>query len=193
MTAWARLLALMAALIVLFGGCGADTELLHPASRVTPATTSHGVSADVVRVIMGWSEALHAGHVAAAARYFRIPSVFFSGSEPPIELRTLPQVEAVNAALPCGAELLSARAAGRYVNALFRLTNRRGPGGAVGCGQGIGRTARTNFLIRDGRIVEWLRAPDQPGDNGSPRTPPVPPTQPLPPSQTAPGIPSTVV
>ena len=55
------------------------------------------------------------------------------------------------------------------------------------------RVTRYEIGFRDGRIVEWLRAPDQPGDNGSRRTPPGPPTQPVPPSQTAPGIPSTVV
>jgi hypothetical protein len=110
-----------------------------------------------------------------------VPSVFFDGAGPPIQLRSLAQVEAVNAALPCGAKFLSARVMGRYVNALFRLTDRPGPGGGEGCGSGVGQTARTNFLIRNGRIVQWLRAPDEPGDNGSPRnTPPPPPPAPSP-------------
>ncbi len=60
----------------------------------------------------------------------------------------------------------------RYVNALFRLTDRSGRGGQGGCGSGTGSTARTNFLIENGHIVQWLRAPDEPGDNGSPRRPP---------------------
>jgi hypothetical protein len=179
-TARAKLLAPMAALMVALGGCGSATKVLHPVSPARPANASPGVPADVVRVIVGWSAALRAGHVAAAARYFRIPSVFFFGSGAPIELRSLAQVEAVNAALPCGAAFVSARVLGRYVNALFRLTNRPGPGGAGGCGSGTGQTARTNFLIRDGQIVAWLRAPDEPGDNGSP-------TQPPPPTQTTPG------
>jgi len=39
-----------------------------------------------------------------------------------------------------------------------------GPGGD-GCGPSIGATARTNFILRGGLIVTWLRAPDQPGDS----------------------------
>jgi hypothetical protein len=167
MTARVKLLALAAAFMVPLGGCGSAAKLLHPGSRASTTSASGPVPSSVVRVIAGWSEALRAGHVAGAARYFRIPSVFFSGSGPPIELHSVAQVEAVNAALPCGARLLSARARGRYVNALFRLTNRPGPGGAGGCGSGTGETARTNFLVRDGHIVEWLRAPDEPGDNGT--------------------------
>src|ERR1019366_8619235 len=69
---------------------------------------------------------------------------------------------AANETLPCGAKLISASRLGRYVNALFRLTDRPGPGGG-GCGSGAGQTARTDFLIADGRILEWIRAPDQPG------------------------------
>ena len=53
------------------------------------------------------------------------------------------------------------------MNALFRLTGRPGLGGS-GCGGGVGQTARTNFMIAHGRIVEWIRAPDDPGDNGRP-------------------------
>jgi hypothetical protein len=180
----AKPLALMTSLIVGLGGCSSATRLLHSGSPVATAAASPGVPANVVSVIVGWSEALQAGHVAAAARYFDVPSVFFAGSGPPIELRSLAQVEAVNAGLPCGAKFVSAQVRGGVVNVLFRLTNRRGPGGAGGCGSGTGQTARTNFVIRDGHIEEWLRAPDEPGDNGSPRT------SPLPPSQTAPGTPS---
>ncbi len=176
-------LALIAALAVALGGCGGSAKLLHPRSGHTVTDASPGVPADTVRVITGWSDALRNGHVAAAAHYFRIPSVFFSGSGPPVYLRSLRQAETVNAELPCGAKLLSARARGRYVNALFRLTNRSGPGGAAGCGSGTGQTARTNFLIRDGRIVEWLRAPDEPGDNSSPRSTPSTPS-PTPPRTT---------
>jgi hypothetical protein len=107
------------------------------------------------------------GDVRAAARYFRIPSVFIDGPGPAITIRSLTQAEVANAALPCGAEFLSAAQRGPFVNVLFRLTGRSGPGGSS-CGSGAGTTARTNFVIRSGRISVWLRAPDQPGDNGSP-------------------------
>ncbi len=81
-------------------------------------------------------------------------------------IRSYDQAVTANAALPCGAELISAKQYGRYVNALFRLTDRPGVGG--GCGSGVGGTARTNFLIKRGRILEWIRAPARPGENGGP-------------------------
>lgn len=172
----------IASLIGALCGCSSATTLLHRASHPAAADAAPAVPENVVRVIVGWSEALRAGHVAAAARYFEVPSVFFSGSGPPIEMHSLAEVEAVNAGLPCGAKFLSARVRGGVVNVLFRLTDRRGPGGSGGCGAGTGQTARTNFVIRDGHITEWLRAPDEPGDNGSSPTPP--------PAQSAPGTPS---
>jgi hypothetical protein len=87
-----------------------------------------------------------------------------------IAIATVAEAEAANESLPCGAMLLAADQRGRYVNALFRLTGRPGPGG-TDCGGGVGATARTNFVIVGSRIVEWLRAPDDPGDNGAPRAP----------------------
>lgn len=175
-------LALIAAGALALAGCGSGTSLLQSSSsRPKGRTVTHagmrvspGVPAEAVRVIQGWADALRAGDVAAAARYFRIPSIFFAGSGPPVELRSLADAESANAALPCGARFLDARLDGRYINVLFRLTNRPGPGGAGGCGSGTGETARTNFLIRGGLIVVWLRAPDEPGDNGTPATPTVP-------------------
>jgi hypothetical protein len=175
----AKLLAAGAAAL-LAAGCGSAGRLLRHSSRrpATPsAGASSGVPASAVAVIREWSTALRAGQVTAAARFFRVPSVFYTGNGPPVELRSRRQVELANASLPCGARFESAHREGRYVNALFRLTNRPGPGGEQGCGTGTGQTARTNFLIVDGRIVQWIRAPDEPGDNGTPRTAP-PPTPP---------------
>jgi hypothetical protein len=177
-----KLLVVVAALAVALPGCGSAGVSLHRSSGAASPSAPPGVPVAVVSVIRGWSDALRAGHVAVAARYFRIPSVFFAGNGAPIVLRSVAQVEIANAALPCGATYLSAHRQGRYVNALFRLTNRSGPGGEQGCGSGTGQTARVNFLIRDGRIVQWLRAQDEPGDNSSPRTAPSP-------SQPAPGTP----
>ena len=38
--------------------------------------------------------------------------------------------------------------------ATFRLTERPGPGT---CGTGVGHTAQTEFVIKDGLIKEWRR------------------------------------
>jgi hypothetical protein len=185
-----KLVASLAAAAMAASGCGSASRPLrhgtrqpagHPAVHASP-----GVPHATVAVIRGWSYALRNGHVHAAARYFRVPSVFYTGNGPPIQLRSLTQVEVANASLPCGARFLSAHRQGGYVNALFRLTNRPGPGGEQGCGAGTGLTARTDFLIRGGRIVQWIRAPDEPGDNGTPRRS-GPPAAPPPPGTTPSG------
>jgi hypothetical protein len=133
-----------------------------------------------VEVIREWSDALRRGDVRAAARYFALPSVMINGTDTTgaalvLAIRTRGEAEAANASLPCGAQFLSADQRGRYVNALFRLTGRGGQGGGS-CGTGAGQTARTNFVIAHGLIVEWIRAPDDPGDNGGPPAQPAPDT-----------------
>jgi hypothetical protein len=168
-----RVASLLAAVTVAVAGCGSGTSVLLHGSR---RRASAGASDPADKVIRGWADALRGGDVRGAARYFQIPSVFFAGDGPPLRIRSHAQAEAVNAALPCGAKLISTHRIGRYVNALFRLTDRSGRGGQGGCGSGAGQTARTNFLIEDGLIVQWLRAPDQPGDNGMPRHAPGPGT-----------------
>jgi hypothetical protein len=152
-----------------------------------------------VNVIKGWSNALRTGHVRAAAGYFQIPSVFVNGPEDEFVLHSLRAVEVVNRLLPCGAEYVSATRRGPYINALFKLTDRPGPGGGTdGCGSGAGTTARVNFIISNGKITHWLRAPSQPGDNptkpggGSTGTATSPGTNTVPPgTQTAPTKPKT--
>ncbi len=144
-----------------------------PRSIPAPAPTRTPASPQAVAVIRGWSNALRAGHVQAAARYFQLPSelingVGTAGTMALIRIHNLAQAEAANETLPCGAKLISTDQRGRYVNALFRLTGRSGPGGTSCGGSGPGQTARTNFVIAGGRIVEWIRAPDDPGDNGAP-------------------------
>ncbi|MEA2160258.1 MAG: hypothetical protein QOD66_2638, partial [Solirubrobacteraceae bacterium] len=137
------------------------------------------------RVIRAWSSALRRGDVRGAARYFALPSLIANGTSASgglavITIRTRADADAANATLPCGAKFLRADQRGRYVNALFRLTDRPGPGG--GCSSGVGQTARTNFVIVGGRIVEWIRAPEDPGDNRRPTHPaPAPPRTSQPP------------
>jgi hypothetical protein len=154
----------------------------------TPAPTGAPAAANAVDVIRAWSDALRSGDVQSAARYFAFPSVMVNGSDAAgdalvITIDDRDQAEVANESLPCGARLISTDQRGRYVNALFRLTGRPGPGG-TDCGNGAGTTARTNFVIIHGRIVEWIRAPDDPGDNGSPHAPTEPP--PAPPSSPGP-------
>ncbi len=141
--------------------------------QVVPEPGPTGIPADpvAVRVIESWSTALRRGDIRAAAALFKLPSELVngtgSGQADVILIRNLAQAEAANETLPCGAKFVSADQRGPYVNALFRLTGRPGPGGS-NCQPGAGLTARTNFLIHGGRIVQWIRAPDDPGDNGSP-------------------------
>jgi hypothetical protein len=150
-----------------------------PQPQAIPAPAPTGLRADpaAVRVIRAWSSALRRGDVSGAARYFALPSEFINGSDangnvPVLTIRSRAQATAVNATLPCGAVFISADQRGRYVNALFRLTDRPGPGG--GCGPGTGQVARTNFVIALGRIVEWIRAPQDPGDSQGGNAPSAP-------------------
>ena len=182
-------LVLVAAALVIAGcGSGARSAGQHSSGaqsrttarrRPTPTATANlgnpappgsqgAADARTVAVIRHWADALRRGDVSGAARYFQIPSVFAPGPDQEVTLRSLAEVRAANRALPCGAKLISViRLGGPLVQALFRLTGRPGPGGST-CHPGAGHTARTNFIIRAGRIRVWLRAPDAPGDNQEP-------------------------
>jgi hypothetical protein len=165
------------------------TPIPVPQAIPTPAPTGRPADPAAVNVIRAWSSALRHGDVQNAARYFAIPSLLANGGGAGglavIAIRSLAEADAANSSLPCGAKFLSADQRGRYVNALFRLTNRSGPGG--GCSAGAGQTARTNFVIKGGKIIEWIRAPDDPGDNaGPPRSPQRPPSAPGPSTPQAP-------
>lgn len=142
-----------------------------PPARVNPSRPSRSHRAAdprTVSVIRHWADALRRGDVRTAAGFFEIPSVFATGPDQEVTIHSLAQAEAANAALPCGARLISVtRVGGPLVQALFRLTGRPGRGGSS-CRPGAGGTARTNFVIRAGRIRVWLRASDQPGDNPGP-------------------------
>jgi hypothetical protein len=150
----------------------------------TPGPTGIAPRPRAVAVIRAWSDALRRGDVNGAASYFAIPSLMINGTDAGGSALVIPigtSAEAVqaNASLPCGARLVSVDQRGRYVNALFRLTGRPGVGGSD-CGSGAGQTARTNFVIAGGHIVEWIRAPDDPGDNGTRPPAPTVPMSPVP-------------
>jgi hypothetical protein len=138
-----------------------------------PSPTGNPASQAAIAVIRGWADALRRGNIHAAGGYFALPSEMIPGPDSNgnaivLTLRTRDQADAAQLALPCGARFVSADQRGKYVNALFRLTGRSGPGGSD-CGSGAGLTARTNFVIAHGKILEWIRAPDDPGDNNSPQ------------------------
>jgi hypothetical protein len=178
-----RLLILCA---VLVAGCGAaahrsTTTTTHlvtsppitvpnrPLKIPDPRPTGIAAPAAAVAVIRDWANALRRGDVSAAARYFALPSKMINGSGAGalvLSIHTAAEAVAAQETLPCGARLISTDRRGRYVNALFALTGRSGPGGG-NCGGGSGSTARTNFVISGGRIVEWIRAPSEPGDQGA--------------------------
>jgi hypothetical protein len=192
-----RRAALLSALLL--AGCGAAASH-HPAAKATathlpasppitvpnkappqiphpPPTGIPAAPADVA-VIRGWADALRDGNVNLAARYFALPSQMINGTDSGnalvLNIRSFSGAVAAQTTLPCGARLISSDRRGRYVNALFALTGRPGAGGS-NCGGAIGTTARTNFVIADGRILKWIRAPSEPGDRGSSPAPSGPP------------------
>jgi hypothetical protein len=165
MPAAARLAALAAGASALaLVACGTNrpdvTETVTvPAAQ---APREHDPAPDAAtRVIRAWSDTLRRGDVDGAARYFALPSIVQIQPGGPAERITQRRQAVVfQTILPCGARLLSDQIEGRYVNALFVLTERPG----ARC-DAPGATARTAFLIRRGKIVEWRRRPDEPGDS----------------------------
>jgi hypothetical protein len=153
------------AVTVGIAGCGTSDadrfELRTPGSAgpvVRKPSTPDKPTASEVRVIRGWSDALRAGKVGRASRFFAIPAFVFAGTPP---LQTLGDRQAVrqfNAGLPCGAKLVrTIRGQGTYVVATFRLTERPGRGR---CGDGAGGLASTAFEIDRRHIVRWIRVPN---------------------------------
>jgi hypothetical protein len=140
------LAALVAVTLVALGGCGSSDDDSVPG----------GADPDAVEVIKDWSDELRAGDVLAASERFAVPSVVQNGT-PALVLEDRRQVEAFNRSLPCGAKLTEAVSSGRFTIATFELTERPGPGE---CGNGVGETAKTAFVIHDGRITEWRRVVD---------------------------------
>ena len=166
--------AAVLALAALSSGCGQDARSSlpttphrsqRPATEKPPAEATRRPAAKPrdTRVIREWSDTLRGGDEVGAARFFAVPSIVqIQPGEPIYHITRRAEAVAFQAVLPCGARLLRAERDGRYVNALFRLTMR--PGATC---DAPGATARTDFVIRHGKIAEWRRAPDEPGDGGS--------------------------
>jgi hypothetical protein len=115
-------------------------------------------------VVRGWADALRHGDVERASSYWGVPAIAANGTQP-FRLVTRRAVRHFNEGLTCGARLESVERDKTYVLATFRLTNRRDRPGA--CAQGVGNRARTLFLLRDGKIVQWIRAADPPSGTTS--------------------------
>ncbi len=115
-------------------------------------------------VVRGWADAIRQGDVERATSYWSVPAIAANGTQP-FRLVTRRAVRHFNEGLTCGARLESVERDKTYVLATFRLTNRRDRPGA--CAQGVGNRARTLFLLRDGKIVQWIRAADPPSGTTS--------------------------
>jgi hypothetical protein len=160
------LLGLAALAVALVGvGCGSKREPqdLHtpgvkPHSSPTAAATPAGkpVSRTEVAVIRGWADQLRRGHVAAATRYFALPTTVVPDGVNVLVFHTRKEVARFNRGLPCGARLARwQRAAHGFVIATFKLTDRVGSR----CDASPGTLAAVAFLIRHGHIKQWLRVP----------------------------------
>jgi hypothetical protein len=148
---------LLASLSVAACGKGSSTAPAGFAKGIEGA----GVAASSVTVIEGWANALREGHARRAAAYWALPSDMVNGPDASGHL-TLIHIDSEHDALladeslSCGATLHATTRSGKYVRATFLLGLR---GGAGASKSGCSGAASVDFLIRDGHIVRWLRAP----------------------------------
>ena len=152
---FSKLLAVFAAgLVMVLAACGGTDDANTKADAEVPG----GADPEKVEVIAGWARAESSGDHEAAAEYFAIPSLAQNGAT--LQIENAADAQRFNASLPCGAILEGATAEGEYVIATFRLEEKAN---SNACGAGTGQTARTAFLIEDGKIVEWRRVADEAG------------------------------
>jgi hypothetical protein len=143
------IIVLLTSGVVGLSGCGSS-------GKDSDTTIPGGANPDTVGVIKRWADELRAGDVSAASERFAIPSVVQNGT-PALRLTDRGEVEAFNRSLPCGAKLTEAFSSGKFTIATFELTERPGLGE---CGNGVGETAKTAFVIRNGLITQWRRVVD---------------------------------
>ena len=164
--------SLAAATLLLLPGCADDepagdrfslrTPPAHagaePLPEVEQARKAAEREADLIRrglerprpVLRGWGAALARNDAERAAGYFTLPAVVTLGETETLE--TARQVEAFNAALPCGVELLHVQPDAGFVVGTFELTQRPKhrcdtPGDLI----------RIAFVLHDRKIAEWRR------------------------------------
>jgi hypothetical protein len=139
----------------------------------TPKPQGGPVTNDEKRVIRGWSDALRQDHVAAASKFFQVPSLVSNGGAADT-LASKADVRAFNATLTCGAKLVKTRRSVKhFVIGTFQLTERAGH---HMCGTGIGHLAEVAFLISHHHINQWVRVAD-PAPKPTPTPTPVDPSQ----------------
>lgn len=169
-----RWIVIVGALVVL-AGCGSTGG-----DSATPARTQSAAPADPnadlrlpahvprrangpadrgeVRVIARWLHVLRRGDEQAAARYWATGAKFQNGTSV-LTIDTPLEKLAIQKSLPCGAKIERAGGPAPFVVLVFRLTPRRGGD----CGTGAGQTARGAIRVAHGKIAEWYRLPDAPG------------------------------
>ena len=123
-----------------------------------PLTSAGAADPADAKVVRAWSAALRAGDVAAATALWAVPSKVQNGT-PVLTLSTRDFVRTFNASLPCGSVVTATGEAKGFTIATFRLTERKGGD----CDAAAGATARCAIRVRDGKIVEWYRLPDEQG------------------------------
>jgi hypothetical protein len=132
------------------------TPSATPTPEATPKPEGGPVTREERRIIQGWSDELRHGHVAAASRYFTVPSVVSPTGISAATLNTRNDVQEFNKGFPCGAKLVKVRRSVKhFVIGTFTLTER--PGGKC---DGTGNLAAVAFLIHRHHIQQWVRAPD---------------------------------
>jgi len=124
-------------------------------------------------VLEGWGEAVARNEDGRAARYFTLPAVVsLDGAQ---TLETAGQVEAFNAGLPCGVDLLHVQLDDGFVIGTFKLTERPehecdAPGDLI----------RIAFVLHDRKIAEWRQVEEtvDPAATPEPEPTPVAPDRP---------------
>ena len=190
------LLVLLSAVALALGACGGGSDEPREATstpesdqqraapsvpggslaipRDVPLKASTKADPAAIKVIRMWTDALRMSDVRTASALWAVPSKVQNGT-PVLTLGSLADVRLFNDSLSCGSRLVAAQGAKNgFTIATFELTTRPG----ADCGTGTGNDARTAILVRDGKIAEWYRLPDDPDAPRAPQPRPAAPEEP---------------
>jgi limonene-1,2-epoxide hydrolase len=118
-------------------------------------------SADPVKLVESWSQAINASDDETAAALFG-PNALVIQDGHRTRLPGPDQALAFNSSLPCGAKITTTSVKSNEVTATFTLTRR--PGHMC---DGTGESAVAVFRIEDGKITLWHELPSTAGDGQS--------------------------